>query len=125
MVLTAYRSKRKLTSGRYTAARGKRIFEIRNPARLTKVGETKVKVTRIAGGNEKKSLMSAKFVNVYDAKTKKYSKLEVKTILENEANRHFVRRNIVTKGAVVETAKGKVRITSRPGQEAVLNGVLI
>tara|TARA_Y100000310_G_scaffold267912_1_gene280241 strand:+ start:4398 stop:4775 length:378 start_codon:yes stop_codon:yes gene_type:complete len=125
MVLTSYRSKRKLTSGRYKGARGKRIFEIRSPARLTKVGETKVKVTRVAGGNEKRSLMSAKFVNVYDPKSKKYSKLEVKTILENEANRHFVRRNIVTKGAVVETAKGKVKITSRPGQEAVLNGVLV
>ena len=92
---------------------------------LTKIGERKVKVTRIAGGSVKKALMSDKLVNVFDPKKKKYSKVEVKTILENAANRHFVRRNIVTKGAVVETPLGKVRITSRPGQEAVLNGILV
>ncbi len=125
MVLTSQRSKRQSTGARYKAYRGKRIFEIRNPPILTKIGERKVKVTRVRGAGIKKALMSAKFVNVYDSKTKKYSKLEVKTILENTANRHFVRRNIVTKGAVVETEKGKVKITSRPGQEAVLNGVLI
>jgi small subunit ribosomal protein S8e len=31
----------------------------------------------------------------------------------------------MTKGAVVETAKGKVKITSRPGQVGVLQGVLV
>ena len=64
-------------------------------------------------------------INVYDSKTKKYSKEKIKTIVENNANRHFVRRNIMTKGAVVETAKGKVKITSRPGQVGVLQGILI
>jgi len=125
MVLTSQRSKRQSTGARYKAYRGKRIFEIRNRPMLTKIGERKVKVTRIAGGRFKKALMSVKFVNAYDSKKKKYSKVEVKTILENVANRHFVRRNILTKGAVVETPIGKVKITSRPGQEAVLNGILI
>jgi len=32
---------------------------------------------------------------------------------------------ILTKGAIVETELGKVKITSRPGQDGVLNGVLI
>ncbi|MBT4174336.1 30S ribosomal protein S8e [archaeon] len=125
MVLTSQRSKRQSTGARYKAYRGKRVFEIRNRPMLTKIGERKVKVTRIAGGSVKKALMSDKLVNVFDPKKKKYSKVEVKTILENAANRHFVRRNIVTKGAVVETPLGKVRITSRPGQEAVLNGILV
>jgi small subunit ribosomal protein S8e len=47
------------------------------------------------------------------------------SVVENQANPHFVRRNIVTKGAVVETELGRVRITSRTGQDGVVNAVLI
>jgi len=64
-------------------------------------------------------------INVYDPKTKKYSKVEIKTVVENPANRHYVRRNILTKGTIVDTSLGKAKITSRPGQEAVLNGILV
>ncbi|MEK6949175.1 MAG: 30S ribosomal protein S8e, partial [Nanoarchaeota archaeon] len=49
----------------------------------------------------------------------------IKTISGNPANRHFVRRNIMTKGAIIETEKGKARITSRPGQDGAVNAVLI
>ena len=58
-------------------------------------------------------------------KTKKSQKAELKTVVESPANRNFVRRNIITKGSVVETSLGKVKITSRPGQEGTLNGVLV
>ena len=34
-------------------------------------------------------------------------------------------RNILTKGAFVETNLGKVKITSRPGQDGNMNGILI
>ena len=125
MVLTSHRSKRKYTGKKYISYRGKRIFEIRNDAALTKVGEQKVKTRRARAGIVKNFLLAAKFVNVYDPKTKKYSKVDIKEVVENTANRHFVRRNIVTKGAVVATSLGNVKITSRPGQEAVLNGVLV
>jgi small subunit ribosomal protein S8e len=47
------------------------------------------------------------------------------TVVQNQANPHFVRRNIMTKGAVVKTDIGLVRITSRPGQDGTLNGVLV
>jgi len=46
-------------------------------------------------------------------------------VLENPANRHFVRRNILTKGTIIETVKGKAKITGRPGQEGMVNAVLI
>jgi small subunit ribosomal protein S8e len=125
MALTSHRSKRKATGGRYKDYRKKRVFEIRSAAILTKVGEAKVKSVRGVGGNVKNKLLSANEVNVFDPKTKKVGKEEIKTIVENGANRHFVRRNILTKGAVVETNKGKVRITSRPGQVAVVSGVRV
>ena len=55
----------------------------------------------------------------------KIEKLKITAVVENPANRHFVRRNIITKGTVIETEKGKARITSRPGQEGVINAILI
>ena len=44
---------------------------------------------------------------------------------ENPADANYVRRNSMTKGAVVQTDLGSVRITSRPGRAGVLNGVLL
>ena len=46
-------------------------------------------------------------------------------VIENKANPNYVRRNIITKGAIVETSAGKAKVTSRPGQDGVINGVLI
>ena len=63
--------------------------------------------------------------NVLDPKTKKVKKAKIKVVVENKANVNFVRRNIITKGSVVNTKLGKVRVTSRPGQEGFVNGVLI
>ena len=47
------------------------------------------------------------------------------TVVDSPADVNYVRRNILTKGAVVETDAGKVRLTSRPGKDGVLNGTLI
>ena len=125
MALTSHRSKRKASGGRYKDYRKKRVFEIRGQPVLTKLGEKRVKTVRGVGANRKQKTLATNEVNVYDPKTKKNSKETITTIAENLANRHFVRRNIITKGAIVETAKGKVKVTSRPGQEGVLHGVLV
>ncbi|MBS3163365.1 30S ribosomal protein S8e, partial [Candidatus Woesearchaeota archaeon] len=50
---------------------------------------------------------------------------KIKTILENPANRHYVRRNIITKGSVIDTDLGKARVTNKPGQEGAINAILI
>jgi small subunit ribosomal protein S8e len=36
-----------------------------------------------------------------------------------------VRRNIVTKGAIIETDAGQARVVSRPGQDGQVNAVLL
>ena len=46
-------------------------------------------------------------------------------VIENSANPNYVRQNIITKGSVIETEKGKAKVTSRPGQHGVVNAVLI
>jgi small subunit ribosomal protein S8e len=46
-------------------------------------------------------------------------------VLENSANRNYVQRNFLNKGAIVQTELGAARVTSRPGQDGVVNVVLL
>ena len=69
--------------------------------------------------------MATNVANVFDPGTKKSFKVEIKTVLENPADSHFVRRNVITKGAVIDTEKGKAKVTSRPSQDGTVNAVLI
>jgi small subunit ribosomal protein S8e len=125
MAITQSRSKRKVTSGKYQKYRKKRVHELGSLPTHTKLAERKSKIVRGVGGNKKARLLSTTIANVYDPKTKKYKKAKIKTILENPANRHFVRRNIITKGTIIDTEAGKAKITSRPGQDGTVNAVLI
>ena len=123
MAITQTRSKRKVTGGIYLDYRKKRKYELGREPRETKVAPVRKKKFDCLGGNVKIGLLSADVANVFDGK--KYSKVKIKQVLENKANRHFVRRNIINKGAVIETEIGKARVTSRPGQEGGINAVLI
>lgn len=123
MVILHTRSRRKPTSGLYRTHRKKKSYEVGREFTKTTVGEKKVRVVRGLGGNTKIALRQDTKVNVI---SKGKSKVEtVSKVVENKANPQFVRSGIVTKGAVVETKAGKVRITSRPGQDGVLNGVVV
>ncbi len=125
MALTNKRSKRKVTGGRYKGFRKKRVKEIRRLPILTKLSERVVKTLRGIGGNKKQVTQSTNIANVYDTKEKKYKKATIKGIVENPANRHFARRNILTKGAIIDTDLGKAKVTSRPGQGGTVNAVLV
>jgi small subunit ribosomal protein S8e len=125
MAITQSRSRRKISGSRYRGYRKKRLFELGNLPRLTKLGEKKIKSMKIKFGKEKSVLLQTDIANVYDPKSKKYTKTKIITIIENPANRHFVRRNIMTKGAIIKTEIGNAKITSRPGQESIVNAVLI
>ena len=116
---------RKPSGGRYKAARQKRKFEIGRSPTLTKIGAEKIKVIKTKGDSIKAKVLVAQMANVLDPKTKKYTKAAIKTVAECQANRHFVRRNIIVKGAVITTDIGKARVTSRPGQDGTVNAVLL
>jgi len=66
-----------------------------------------------------------KILLTYWIKKKKYSKVKIVSVVETPSNRHFVRRNIMTKGSFIQTEKGKAVITNRPGQEGTINAVLV
>ena len=118
-------SARKPSGGRLILARKKRRFEVAPEDAETKLGEHTQKLIRSRGKSQKVKLLATNTINVTDAKTGKTSKATIKTVTENPANIHYVRRNILTKGAVVDTDKGKVKVTSRPGQSGTLSGVLV
>tara|TARA_Y100000310_G_scaffold162833_1_gene162774 strand:- start:7258 stop:7638 length:381 start_codon:yes stop_codon:yes gene_type:complete len=125
MAISQRKSKRKPSGGRYVSLSKKKLKDMGNLPTHTRVGKRASKVIRGLGGNEKIILTTEEQVNVLDPKTKKYSKLKIEEVLENPANRHFVRRNILTKGTIIKTSKGNARIISRPGQEGVINAILV
>lgn len=123
MAISQRKARRKPTGALYREFRKKKKYELGREPTMTKIGKRKIKSLRVLGGNYKHLILNAEFVNVM--KEGKCSKVKIKNVIESPSNRHFVRRNIITKGAVVDTDLGKVKITSRPGQEGALNGVLI
>ena len=114
---------RKISGGKYISPRKKKSYEIAGQRRTVKLGEEKIKDKRVRGGNRKIFLLKTKFVNIHDKGKSK--KLEIKNVLETPSNRFLARQNIITKGTIVETTDGKVRITNRPSQEGVINGILL
>ena len=114
---------RKASGGRYIQSRKKKHYEMPGQERIVKLGDHKKKTKRMRGGHQKSYLLKAKSVNV---KTKKEIKMvEIKKVLETPSNRFLARQNVLTKGTIIETELGKVRITNRPSQEGIVNGVLV
>ncbi len=125
MAIWQGKSLRKPTGGRGKSNRNKRKIEFgRDPAE-TKIGERKFKKIRAKGGNEKIRLTNDNKINVVVPQKNEVKVAEILNVVENTANFQFVRRNIINKGAVVETNLGKVKVTSRPGQHGILNGVMV
>jgi len=118
-----FRSKRKASGGRYKNTRKKKLREVGRDPLYTSIGKKRVKEYRETGGNIKKSLVVAEEANVFDGS--KHKKVKILSVIGNNANRHFVRRNIITKGAVIKTEIGDAKVVNRPGQEGHINAVLL
>ncbi len=119
------KSKRKSTGGLLHTSALKRKHAVGSNQIKTTIADTNVKVVRIKGGNTKAKVVSSPTINLIDKKTGKAKKVKILDVLENKANPHFVRQKLLTKGAVVKTEAGKVKITSRPAQDGVVNGVVV
>lgn len=124
MVLWHGKSKRKITGGKLRRHRGKKKFEMGSEQTELKIGERRAKVVKATGNTIKTKLRMAKHANVI-TKTGKSERVEIISVKENPANPHYVRRNVVTKGAVIDTSIGHARVTSRPGRDGNINAVLL
>ena len=119
------RSLKKSSGGRKWASRKKRRREMGSELVETKLGPTKRIERRALGGDIKTSSLGADVANVVDLKTGKAKKSKILTVVENPADPHFVRRNVLTKGAIIETEIGRARVTNRPGQSGSIDAVLL
>ncbi len=125
MALWQGKSKRKPTGGRLVNNRKKRRYEIGREPLLTNLGEESLRKYRTMGGNSKVKMLSAAYANVVDPKTNQVKRVRIVTVTVNPANPNYVQRNIMNRGATIQTDLGAARITSRPGQDGTINAVLL
>lgn len=117
------RSQTKKTGGKTRSYRKSRKYDKGNEFSEPSLGGEKRISKRTMGGSEKTVVKRSETANVSvngDVKN-----AEIESVLENPANPNYVRRSLLTKGTVIQTSEGKARVTSRPGQEGVVNAELI
>jgi len=117
--------KKKPSGGRKRAYRGKRKFEQGRFPAETLLGEPKKKIERGRGSTIKIKVLSDKYACVTDPKTGKTEKAEILRVVKNPSNVDYDRRGVITKGAIIETTLGLARVSSRPGQNGIINATLI
>ncbi|TFH29035.1 MAG: 30S ribosomal protein S8e [Promethearchaeota archaeon] len=124
MVQYQERSRRLSTGGKIKRAHKKRKNRMgRNPIE-TKIGSERKKIVRTRGANIKIKAYASNMINVTDRVANITSRVAIKGLEKNTASVDYQRRSILTKGAIVDTELGMVRISSRPGQTGQINGVL-
>jgi len=116
--------KRKPSGGRKRPYRTKRRYERGAFPTETTQGEPKKKIDRRRGGNLKIRLLSVNQANVSNPSTGKTEKVEILRVVRNPANVDYNRRGVVTKGTIIETPLGVAKVTSRPGQDGIVNAVI-
>jgi small subunit ribosomal protein S8e len=117
--------KKKPSGGRKRAYRRKRKFEKGSFPAETMLGEPKRKVERARGSTIKVKVLSDKYACVTDPKSGKTEKAEILRVVRNPSNVDYDRRGVITKGAIIETSLGLARVSSRPGQNGIINATLI
>lgn len=118
--------KRKRTGGARTPSRRRREYEMGRGPTETKVseGEEVVEERRVFGANVKLRVRATGLVNV-SSKDGKTTRAKILALADNPSNPLYSRRGIITRGAIVKSAVGMVKVTSKPGKDGTLNGVLL
>lgn len=116
---------RKLTGGRKVAMRGRRKFEIDRYPNEAVAGPAQIVVRRTRGKNNKVAFKTAEFANIIDQENKKVFRSKILRVTKNPANRDYERRGVISKGALIEIENGTARVVSRPGQDGVVNAILV
>jgi small subunit ribosomal protein S8e len=116
---------RKPTGGRKVAMRGRRKFELDRYPNEAVVGPTQMVLRRTRGNNIKAAFKTAEFANIIDEASKKVTKSKILRVTKNPANKDYERRGVISKGAMIETENGAAVVVSRPGQDGVVNAVLV
>ena len=124
-ILWQGRSVRRESGKRYRISRRKKRFEIGRAPADTTLGEERNRIVRTRGGNFKVRALRTLYANISVPATGESKKAKIETVVENRADPNYMRRNILTRGAVIKTELGRARVVSRPAQDGVVNAILI
>ncbi|WP_338599740.1 30S ribosomal protein S8e [Sulfolobus tengchongensis] len=117
---------KKITGGLKGKHRDKRKYEIGSPPTFTTLSTEEIRIKdRVLGGNFKIRLKYASIANLTDPSTNSSKKVKILEVVETPANKELARRGIIVKGAKIRTEAGLAIVTSRPGQDGVINAVLL
>jgi small subunit ribosomal protein S8e len=116
--------KRKDSGGKKRVNRKKRRYEKGFFPAETTLGKQKSRTIRKHGGNEKFRLLAVNQANIADT-SGKTTKVEILRVIKNPANVDYDRRGVITRGTIIATPIGTARVTSRPGQDGIVNAILV
>ena len=114
----------KITGGIRHPLKTRQKFQIDRYPNEALMGEQETATRKTRGNNRKTALKTVNHVNLVlpDAKIKRS---KIVRVLENQTNNDYQRRGVITKGAILETEDGKCKVVSRPGQNGVINAILV
>ena len=117
---------KKPSGGKKRRHRKKRKYELGRPPTETRVSDRDVrKIVRVCGGNIKIRIRAVAYANIVVPSENKAVKAKILGVVESPANPEYARRGIITKGSLIRTDIGIAKVTSRPGQDGVVNAILI
>jgi len=119
---------RKKTGKKIKPNRKKRKHEFGRYPILTKISSSSKEIRyaiRTKGGRIKIKAKEVIYANVLDPETKEVKKVKILEILENPSDRNLNRMKVITKNTKIETEIGTAVVTSRPGQEGIINAILL
>ncbi len=119
------RSNRTPSGARLKRFRGKRKHQMGRTPTETLMGEAKRKRIDSRSAHKKLPALRLGLANVTDPKTSKTSRAEIEDVENNPANMDYQRRKVITRGTIIKTSKGRAKVTSRPGQDGILNAILV
>jgi small subunit ribosomal protein S8e len=125
MAITFHESNRKMTGGLLRKMRKKKKGDFGNDFMPVRIGEERRKTIIGLANNKKQRLLQTNSINLTDSKTGKTKKAKILEVVEHMDNINYTRMNIITKGCVVNTDAGRAKVTSKPGQHGIVNGILI
>ncbi|RME79192.1 MAG: 30S ribosomal protein S8e [Methanobacteriota archaeon] len=113
---------RRGTGAKKLKSRDKKLAHVGGVFLNTKIGQRSIKITRKRGGATKIKLRKDLFANV--ASKEGVKKAKILRVIES-ITPDYTRQGIITKNTVIETQIGKAVVTSRPGQDGLINAKLL
>ena len=114
----------KITGGIRHPLKSRQKFQIDRYPNEALMCEQETATRKTRGNNRKTALKTVNHVNLV-LPNAKIKRSKIVRVLENQTNNDYQRRGVITKGAILETEDGKCKVVSRPGQNGVINAILV